>query len=368
MKKTIRRVCFACLILTVLLLTGCGGSFFAEEDLQIVSVEAEPTNDGYTKLIITYSDESDREPDVFAIPDGAQGTEGAKGTGISKISYEHDDENRQTGITLEFTDATLAPVSFDIPDGLSVVDIVPYEDSVLGKCVIFKYSDKSQSEPYQLPKGDTGNGITSFSCVQNDQDKSVTIDVVMDDGRDPIHVFIPGPKEGRGVAEMIGGESGSNYYVEVKYTDGTGQKILFSRPAKWLNGTTQPALSEGEVGDYFFDTSHDKIYLKEEYEGGIVEWKEIVGFEKETYTVEFDLNDEGDATFLIGSDGPFTVERGSYFSENGFGEIPIPKRDGYTFVGWYRQKQVYEPTMSRFTDLTPIFSDLKLYAIWEANS
>lgn len=373
MKKIICRVCSVCLILATLLLAGCGGSFFAEEELQIVSIEAEPTNEGYTRLTITYSDESDREPDIFAIPDGEAGKMGEKGTGIAKVSYAHDDNGRQTGITIEFTDNSLEPVSFDIPDGRSVVEIVPYEDSVSGKCVIFKYSDGDQSKPYPLPKGEKGYGITSFSCVQNDQDKSVTMDIVMDDGRDPIHIFIPPPAEGRGVAEMIADESddGSNYIIYVTYSDGTTQTLEFDRPSKWFNGTTKPDtdndIEGSKVGDYFFDTLHDKIYIKKE--NG---WVEIVGFNVEKYKITFEINDDGDASMPVNAN-IFEVERGSYFSENGYGDIPIPTRPGYTFKGWYRQKidlstTTIPATMSPFTDLTPIFSDLTLYAIWEKNS
>ena len=373
MKKIIRRVCSACLILATLFLVGCGGSFFAEEELQIVSIEAVPTNEGYTMLTITYSDESERDPDIFAIPDGEKGKMGETGTGIAKITYEHDDNNLQTGITIEFTDNSLEPVSFDIPDGRSVVEIIEYEDSTMGKCVIFKYSDGTQSDPKPLPKGDTGYGITHFSCVQNEQDKSVTMDIVMDDGRPPIHVFIPPPAEGRGIEGMIAGESenGSNYCISVTYSDGTTTTLEFDRPSYWFNGTTKPDsnndIEGSKVGDYFFDTLHDKIYTKKEHG-----WVEIVGFNVEKYKIKFDVNDDGDAWMPVNVN-TFDIDRGSYFSENGYGDIPIPTRPGYTFKGWYKQKidlttATIPATVSPFTDLTPVFSDLTLYAIWEKNS
>ncbi len=360
-------MCAGCLLLAMLLLTGCGGSFFAQDDLQIVSVEAVPTEEGYTQLIITYSDDSERDPDIFAIPDGEAGKAGEKGTGIAKVSYQHDDQNRQTGITIEFTDKTLEPVTFDVPDGRSVVDIVPYNDTIAeARAIIFKYSDGTQSEPFYLPKGapgTPGTGITSFRCVQN-QDKSVTLDIEMNDGSDPIHVDIPAPAEGRGVVAMIGGEDDESYYIDVEYSDGSTGKISFQRPTKWFNGSTEPAPSLGMVGDYFFDTKHSKIYLKEEYTDGSIGWSEIVSFHRESYDVTFVLNDEGDAQMPTETH-TFKVERGCYFSANGNGDIPIPFRPGYTFVGWC-QKRVYDSrTMSIFTDFTPVFSNLTLYAIWE---
>jgi uncharacterized repeat protein (TIGR02543 family) len=61
----------------------------------------------------------------------------------------------------------------------------------------------------------------------------------------------------------------------------------------------------------------------------------------------------------------YRVERGSYFSADGNGDIPIPTRPGYKFMGWYTKRSVNPATMSPFTDFTPVFSDLTLYAIWE---
>ena len=34
------------------------------------------------------------------------GKEGEEGTGIAKVTWNHDDQNRKTGVTFEFTDKT----------------------------------------------------------------------------------------------------------------------------------------------------------------------------------------------------------------------------------------------------------------------
>ncbi len=359
MKKLLCCLCCACLLLTSLPMTGCAGSFFAEEGHLIEGIVlGKNPPPGHQTLIFKYTDGTEEEIDIEVV----QGEKGEEGTGIAGVTWKYDKDNRQTGVTLTFTDKSLEPVTIDIPDGRSVVGVHPYED-VTGKSVIFEYSDGS-SQMFALPKGDKGNGITSFTCVQDENDKSVTIDIVMDDGRAPVHVFIPGPAEGRGVSEMIGGEAGSNYYIDVTYTDGTTQTILFKRPTKWFNGTSKPSTSVGEVGDFFFDTSHDKIYQKEEYEEGEYGWSEVASFNMEKYDVNFDLNDDGDASMPVNTT-TFKVERGSYFSADGNGDIPIPTRPGYTFKGWYRKKTFDPATMSPFTDFTPVFSDLTLYAIWE---
>ena len=65
-----------------------------------------------------------------------------------------------------------------------------------------------------------------------------------------------------------------------------------------------------------------------------------------------------------GSNLTYAVTRNTYFTDNGYDAIPVPTRAGYKFVGWYRSRTV-TATSGAFTDLTPILSDLTLYAQWE---
>ncbi len=60
----------------------------------------------------------------------------------------------------------------------------------------------------------------------------------------------------------------------------------------------------------------------------------------------------------------FELVNSNFLDNNGYGDIPIPTRDGYIFKGWYRSKSP-TATSSPFTDFTPILSDLELFAIWE---
>lgn len=99
-------------------------------------------------------------------------------------------------------------------------------------------------------------------------------------------------------------------------------------------------------------------------------------WESTTFNVRFHLNnaeaiDAPDGFVLEQDGGPFcyTVEQNTYFTTN-YDRIPVPTREGYTFMGWYTKPVDAEDlnvTMSPFTDLTPICSDLDLYAIWQAN-
>ena len=356
MKKNICRIFSLCLFVALFLTSCSGGGFFTEEALQIASIESELMYDGRTKITITYSDEG-IDPYEFYIPKGEEGAKGKEGNGIKEIIYEHDDDNRQTGVTIKFTDESLKPVSFKIPDGLSVVGIQEGIDPTTSEpYIVFKYSDGTLSNVMFLPKGEKGNGIKIFDVRTND-DKSVTIDIELDDGTTQ-NIVVPAPEDGNGIKSISGAEEGQHYCIDVEYTNGETAQIKFERPARWYNGSNKPLDDFGENGDYFFDTEHEKIYCKT---GGM--WNEVVDFKIEKYKVIFDLNDEGDA-YLPTSTAIFKVERGSYFSADGNGDIPIPTRPGYRFGGWYTKRIVNEATMSPFTDFTPVFSNLTLYANW----
>lgn len=369
MKKHITRICSVLLLVAMLCLSSCGGAFFeGDEILQIASIESELMEDGQTKITIYYTDDT-VDPAVFYLPKGATGDAGKDGNGISAITYEHDANNRQTAVKITYTDATLTPTVFDIPDGLSVVGIVSGNDAVtLAPYIVFRYSDGSLSDPpVYLPKGDKGNGIKVFEVTPNEDDHSVSIHIELDDATKS-DIYIPGPQTGNGIAGMSAATVGDQYVLTVNYTNGTSEDVYFDRPAdpnKWLVGQESPSPFLGENGDFFFDEAHKVIWSKSDDS-----WHKIISFQDETttYTVSFDLNDEGDAALPQGTRSHYTVARGAYFSADGNGEIPIPTREGYTFLGWYTKRAVNSAIMSPFTDLTAVFSDLTLYACWEANA
>ena len=153
MKKIIALAVLTTLLVS--LLTSCG-SFFAEEELKISSISSELLDDGSTQITISYTD-PEREPHVFVIPKSAAGEPGRDGNGIRDISYKHNDTTGKTNVIITFTDATMAPVSFSVPDGVSVVGFEDGYDSVSGeKYLVFKYSNGNTSEPLFLPRGEDG--------------------------------------------------------------------------------------------------------------------------------------------------------------------------------------------------------------------
>ncbi len=361
-------------MITVLLLTGCSGGFSTDEVLQIASIESELMYDGQTKITITYSDES-VDPYVFYIPQGEEGKQGTEGNGIKNVAYTHDATNRQTEIVITFTDEGLEPVSFKIPDGLSLTSAIPGTNPITKQpCIYLKYSDGKTSDPIDLPKGDAGNGIKSMSAsevTKEDGLKYYCIKAEYTDGKSDSFEFLA-PQDGNGIESMVGNkvfndEDGKYYYmIDVVFTNSEPQSFDIELPAKWHSGTSMPIDSFGANGDYFFDTEHEKIYLKENGS-----WSVIVDLKIEKYEIRFDPNGEedgdgnSDASMPSSALHTYKIERGTYFSANGYGAIPIPTRPGYKFVGWYTSKIPDDATGSKFTDLTPVFDNLTLYARWE---
>ena len=359
MKKTICRVCSVCLLIMMLFLTSCGGGFFTEEPLQILSIDHEPQYDGSTKITITYTDEN-VEPEVFYIPRGEDGLVGAAGNGIASFVCERDEAGRKTNVSVIFTDESFPEGKFEVPDGVSVVGIRDgIDEDSKQRFVEFEYSDGSVSRQIFLPSGIDGVGIDDVDVTIN-EDKTAVMYIKFSNGEEKF-LDIPAPAEGVGVQSMVGTEEGQYYYIDIQYTNGETDQITFERSTKWFGGAYIPEDSLGEDGDYFFDTEHEKIYRKE---NGTWADNVVVDFQIEKYRIMFDLNDDNDASMPT-TTSIFRVERGAYFSADGNGDIPIPTRAGYVFKGWYTKRAINPATMSPFTDFTPVFSDLTLYAIWE---
>lgn len=362
------------IILVLSVMTSCG-SFFASEELKIKSISSELLEDGSTRVTISYTD-PEAEPHVFDIPKSAAGEPGRDGNGISEITYNHNETTGKTNVTISFTDTSMLPVSFSVPDGVSIIGFEDgYDPSTGEKYLVFKYSNGNNSEPLFLPKGDNGkdgvdgkdgkdgvdgNGIKNYTILPQ-ADKSTVLSLELDDGR-ICEINIPAPERGTGVEKMLSRTESDGYYIDVFYDNGTSETLFFERSNTWLSNSGSPSQMDGIDGDYYFDVSHKVIYTKWRND-----WIPIVNFEESVikYTVQFDLNDDGDAH--LNGDYMFVIDKGEYFYSSGY-NVPVPTRDGYTFLGWYTVKTSDpDPTRGAFTDITPVMTNLKLYAAWEKN-
>lgn len=331
MKKIISAICLSAMLLSVLMMSGCG-SFFAEEELTISSVTAKAMEDGSTQIIIKFSDEL-IDPTVFVIPKGEQGDPGETGNGIDDITYSHDDEKKHTNVVITFTDEAVEPISFTIPDGSSIASVTEEENPDTGEKYVVFLMDNDSIVRFRLPEGKPGK-----------------------DGVNGV--------DGRGVETVDSGYNEEGYYyIKLIYTDGTeSDEFIFADPPTWFTAVEKPAASQGREGDFCFDTTNLVIYKKS---FGV--WETVVDLTpgSATHTVTFYKNagDDSSATLSV-NQAVFYVPSGRYFSASG-ADIPTATRDGYRFVGWYTKSAVNTATMSAFTDLTPVLSDLELYAAWE---
>ena len=373
MKKL--KLLFLMLVMVMCLaISGCGGGFFAEDAIEIASIDSRVEADGTTILTITYVDDI-RDPDVFKLP------KGAAGNGIKSITSTKNIAGDTTTVTITYTDDTQLPTTFDLKDGVSVKAVESRKDEETGEIsLVVVLSDGTESEPFPLPKGEKGengedgedgNGLVGFDKLDG-EDGSVTFTFKFLKTEDVV-VTIPAPKqgeEGKGISTIMGTEEEGLYVIKITYTDGTeADPIYFNKPKDpnaWLSGSTTPLDNLGVNGDFYFDTVHKKIYSK--YEG---EWHEVADLNISTGTcrVTFNLNDTldgGPLASMPNNSSKFTyfIPKNSYFSSNGGSEIPLPEREGYKFLGWYRVREVTSANYP-FTDFTVIIENLELFAKWE---
>lgn len=345
------------------LLTSCGG-FFAEQSLEIAAITSTTLEDGSTQVVISYTDE-EITPTTFIIP---KGVKGESGNGIKNVTYDKSDDGKNTIVTIEFTDEAVEPVSISLPNGVSIDKIEGKKDSLTEETnLTIYYSDGTKSDPISIPKGEKGeDGISIIGISQRiNRDYSVTLTLEMSKG-DNVIVEIPSPqqgKDGRGIKDIVSIPNGDKYVMTITYTDDTSTDLEFARPNKWFSESSEPTILDGINGDLWYDLAHQVIYVKQNNK-----WEEVIDFgnvKEDTYEVTFNLNDSTDAkaSMPAGSLLNYQIPCGTYFNASGF-TIPVPTRNGYTFVGWCTSR-IPTPVSGYFNDLTIVQSDLVLYAIWE---
>ena len=182
------------------------------------------------------------------------------------------------------------------------------------------------------------------------------------DEGDPCIVTIP---KNVGIDYMDATYDDENYYINIVYNNGTGDSFTLPLPTKWYYGNSTPGSNIGRDGDYYFNEKANIIYRM--IDGS---WEPVVylGNSVIEYKVTFDLNDSVEEPASMGNyEYVYKFKNGECFASNNYrnGNVPVPTRDGYVFDGWYAKAVINEPmTTSRFTDLTPISSDITLYAKW----
>lgn len=343
------------------LLNAC--SFFRSgnnEETGIKEILVDYDEDGNAIITINYTDKH-KEPVTFVLP---KGTDGEVGTGIKKVDYEQD-EYGATTVTISFTGDKLEPVSFVLQPGKSISDVKFDTDDEGNTLIIFMDNEGNELAPVTVFKGDTGEeGVGIVSIIPNyNADGSATLTIVLSDETE-YSVEIPAPIEGRGISTIVSRKEGTRMYLTIYYSDGTSEEIDFDAPPSWTTGYSRPGNAEGFDGDYYFDIAHDIIYIKE---NGT--WVIAVDFttNETEYTVTFNLNDTNaeQAEFTQGRSVYTGIKRGeTFYSTFGANSVPVAYRNGYVFGGWTTVSVDPKATNGLFTDLTPVLSDMTLYAVW----
>ena len=333
-------------------------SFFRTNDGENGIKNIEVTYDELGNAIITinYTDTT-KKPVSFTLPKGENGEDGVS---IKKVEYDKDALGVTT-VTITFTNS-LDPVSFDLEPGKSITDYKLDKDDSDNIMIIFIDSDGNELKPIIVPKGDTGeqgNGIVSI-VPDYHLDGSVTLIIALDDGSE-YQAEVPAPREGRGIESIVSRKEGTKFYLNIKYNDGTSEEVDFDAPPSWTTGYSKPGDDFGYNGDYYFDISHDVIYIKE---NGM--WTVAVDLNTSyaEYSITFELNDTTaePASFAVGQRS-YVIQKGETFYSSNL-DMPVPARAGYTFNGWYTTSTTPNVTQGIFTNLTPVMSNMTLYANW----
>lgn len=372
MKKLLSLLCLLCICFSVLSFTSCG--FIDQESGKIIS-KIEKTaefEDGSSEITIFYTDPY-YKPEKFIVPAGKQGDAGVSVLDVTSKDGVGEDEG-YTIVTVTLSsknkDGSYVTNSFKIPDGKTIVDVYADKNSLTGEDeIVFAFSGGGGTISMPMPKF---NGVKEMQLVEK-EGGGYELQVKYTLGEDEWKT-IGEIKAPVGIDKVDGEEINGQYVLTVYYTDGSiSPPIPFDKPAdpnSWSTAETKPADSVGRVGDFCFAEDTKTIWskVKEGTDDNVREyWKPVISFIDKTvaHTVSFYLND-GQVSANVHAWKSYDVQHGCYFDSTG-ASIPIPTREGYDFVGWYRKSEITEQEMkimTSFNDLTPVHGDLKLYAIW----
>ena len=327
---------------------------------------------GNTIITITFTDE-EMEPVTFIVPRGISGKDGVS---IKNITSKMLSDGKSIELTISYTDSSVENTVISVPvlEGKGVKEVLVDKDEDGNTTIQFTYTDESKGPVITIPKGKDGNGIASFEVNGPDSDGNTTITVTLDDGTKKEFTVSNG-RDGVSVSNITydANKSDATHYVlTITYTDGYTEEVTLDRPrsTRWFTGTTTPdndsaASSQAVEGDFFLNRINGYVYQKMS-DGS---WTFLFGMKaddssvgKEVYhTVFFDpglgkINGNSGilmATALEGKTMPLS-------------NIPTPTYEGHSFMGWYTD--LTNVNAGRFTDLTPVFSDLKLYAKYGSNA
>ncbi len=371
LKKMLKLLTLASACLVITPLASCGFIATGDEGTMIKEIVTSALENGDTEITIVFMDE-EREPVVFVIPHGEDGIQGENGNGIQSITQTLSSDGKTLILTITFTDGS-DPKIIEVPvingkDGVSIKSVTSSTNANGETLITISFEGGLDDVSFVIPKGekgDAGNGIANVEITYND-DGSQTITITYtDDAFEATTITIPKGDTGTGISYIENRETEDQYILIFHYTDGSEQELSFSKPttpSTWLSGMSAPTSSMGRDGDFYLNKSDMTIYQK--INGS---WMLIAQLSQaqEKHIVTFDANGGEFSSDTYST--VFEVTHGETFYSNSSKYIfPTVTREGYKFIGWYTSVNQNNQTAGKFTDLTPVYSDMTLYAWWEA--
>lgn len=368
MKRIIKYFMFLLVFLT---LSGCG--FFGGSELTIADITTE-TKDGKLYLVITYTDEF-TEPSYFEL---AQGEDGARGNGIADIITDDKTKPGYTLVTVKYTDTSLRDENFELPHGVSIADVVvrpatdeegnplvDEEGNPTGEeelYITFTSGKKPIKIPYSKPKdGKDGREIEMRSNETHIQWRYTGEDD--ESWKDLISLDLIKGKDGQIIQSLSIIEENGEFLFAVYYEGSilpeTYPITELQQPAQWHTGNGYPPSNLGKVGDFYLDKTQAKIYQKQ----GENQWGDAIvdfGSPESNCTIKF-IATKGT---IVGQSEFSDIKYGTYFYGTGKNIPTVDAPDGFEFIGW-STKENPTATDGYFTNLTPVFGYMELYAVFE---
>ena len=351
--KVKKILAFMISILSIFSLSACS-VFMASDGTLIDTITSEYNEeDGTTTVTITFIDTNTPEV-TFTIPRGEQGENGLAGVGISSI-----EETENNTLLITFTNDTTEEIPLDLVD---ITDISSTYDPNLKQTIVTITTTKGD---YTFNINDA-LGIVDITNSQDAETGDILIEISLTDGTTKEILIPKGEKgdEGRGIESIVSTENNIEYILNINYTDGSTDTIVLSKPKStiWYSGSGAPNnIALGILpndGDFYFDRANFRFY---QYDGQFtLSWQLVadLGLSGEDCTVTFNAVANGGA--IISGESVIECQKGDYIS---LADIPVAFKEGYTFVGWYTSQNAYNnPNAQKFSDLTPVLSDLTLYA------
>ena len=379
MAKSFRRILCALILAFAVIFTSACSFFGGEESRQISNIYSRrgENSEGVTGTFIVIEYEGDEyEPDEFFIADAEPGE---KGNGISSIESHPGEDGTSTIVTIYYTDISKAPTELTLPFGTFIVGIDTSIDPVTRAVTLTILFSDPNIEPVIVTLDAGKDGIDGDSIqdilTETDDEGNITVTIIRktynretEEWETTETTFtIPKGEEGNGIkyVEVNATKTRNdpyNIYLDIYYDDNSFETITIPKANSWYTGEGEPLSTQYNIGDFYFDTLNYIIYQKE-----TTGWKKVAdfsSFSQEPHTVYFYIdNGETLSTHI-------QITHGYNFASAGE-QVPTPAKEGYKFMGWYTEyvnpddlAATVNPNAGHFTDLTPVLSNLNLYARW----